>query len=96
MLDMTIRGLLDSIMGWNWNTIFLGVIIILSFVNILALNRIVAWLRIKQHQRNLTHEKVEEMLGRINEISEDMNRMKVSTEAIKDNTEPQLLLPNEI
>ena len=96
MLDMTIRGLLDSIMGWNWNTIFLGVIIVLSFVNILALNRIVVWLRIKQQQRNLTHEKVEEMLGRINEISEDMNRMKVSTEAIKDNTEPQLLLPNEI
>ena len=96
MLDMTIRGLLDSIMGWNWNTIFLGIIIILSFVNILALKHIVVWQTMNQHQRSLTHKKVEEIIDRINEISEDTDRIKVFTEAIKDNTEPQLRLPNQL
>ena len=96
MLDMTIRGLLDSIMGWNWNTIFLGIIIILSFVNILALKHIVVWQTMNQHQRSLTHKKVEEIIDRINEISEDTDRIKVFTESIKDNTEPQLRLPNQL
>ena len=88
--------MMETIMSWNWNTIFLGVIIILSFVNILALNHIVAWQTMNQHQRSLTHKKVEEMLDRINEISDDIDNIKGSTETIKDNTEPPLRLPDEI
>jgi hypothetical protein len=82
--------MLEDIMGWNWNTIFLGVIIILSFVNILALNHIVAWQTMNQHQRSLTHKKIEEMVYRIDEISNDIEDIKSNTGDIKDNTEPPL------
>jgi hypothetical protein len=82
--------MLESIMSWNWGTIFLGAIVILSFVNMLALNHIVAWQTMNQHQRSLTHKKIEEMLDRVNEISVDIDNIKGHTEDIKDNTTPPL------
>ena len=72
--------MLETIMSWNWNTIFLGAIVILSFVNILALNHIVAWQTMNQHQRSLTHKKIEEMLFSVGEIRSDIDDIKHNTE----------------
>ena len=52
----------ESILGWNWDTIFLGIIALFSFMNNLAINHGNHYDKLHFSQREEIYKKVDEIL----------------------------------
>ncbi len=63
-----------------WDTILLGSLVVLSFVNILAINHIIVNLRFRIQCDDQTNEKIREILQEVIEIRLDVNSIRKNTD----------------
>ena len=69
-----------------WDTIFLGSLVVLSCLNILAIKHIIVNLRFRIHCDDQTNEKIREILQEVIDIRLDIDSIKKNTDEIEKNT----------